>query len=436
MNTINNEILSAIDKINEVTMEAELSVINALCNEYEKSILILENYEGEDLSCFDIFQESVIMEDGSSKKQNIFKRMWNTIKALFHRFITFLKRKCGYVGLVIRMKKNPDEEVFCPLPLKKTYDSYNEFYKYIGKLSEFVNSFDPMDLDDAGKVNKFFYKKMYEMDISVQRPPKAETGELKDLMEEYERFDKGEQVIFDQRLIDAGDKKETVKAKMMNSNGFYSETEKLVSLKSIVENIEKLNKIRVDILKKAEELVKFFEKYDGVSPDNECIRDVLKYFSWYKGDIVDFIKCDTALERCLTTQFANFLKYSKKHKTENANNKSANNISRGSEFAQKHLLRDVFYDAVEFGNVRRVRIMMKNSMLVDPTFQQFHAMEKVAASMSGLYDEYDGKELIEDKSLWDDHYMDKMMVKVINNFSHERLDHLKRIVQHLRPVNK
>ena len=57
MNTINNEILSAIDKIETVTLESEMHVLTAICDAYEKSAVILENYEGEDLSCFDIFQE-------------------------------------------------------------------------------------------------------------------------------------------------------------------------------------------------------------------------------------------------------------------------------------------------------------------------------------------------------------------------------------------
>ena len=51
------EILSAIDKIDQVTMEAETRVISALIETYSKTCMILENYEGEDYSCFDIFQE-------------------------------------------------------------------------------------------------------------------------------------------------------------------------------------------------------------------------------------------------------------------------------------------------------------------------------------------------------------------------------------------
>lgn len=99
-------------------------------------------------------------------------------------------------------------------------------------------------------------------------------------------------------------------------------------------------------------------------------------------------------------------------------------------------LTNAFYEAVKSGNVRRVRIMMKNSLLVDPTFEEFNAMEKAAASMTGLYDEHDGKELVDDRSSWNDEYMNRVMVKVISNFSHERLDHLKEVVRYLRPVTK
>ena len=81
-------------------------------------------------------------------------------------------------------------------------------------------------------------------------------------------------------------------------------------------------------------------------------------------------------------------------------------------------------------------MMMQDSLLVDPTFTEFNAMEKAAASIVGLYDEHDGKELVEDRTLWNDDYMDKVMVKVLSNFSHERIDHLKEVIRYLRPVTK
>lgn len=97
-------------------------------------------------------------------------------------------------------------------------------------------------------------------------------------------------------------------------------------------------------------------------------------------------------------------------------------------------LTNAFYETVESGNVRRVRIMMKNSLLVDTTFAEFDAMEKAASKMAGLYDEHDGKELIEDRNLWNDDYMDKVMVELLSNFSHERIEHIKNVVRYLRPA--
>ncbi len=53
-------------------------------------------------------------------------------------------------------------------------------------------------------------------------------------------------------------------------------------------------------------------------------------------------------------------------------------------------LTGAFYEAMQSGNVVRVRIMMKNSLLSDPSFAEFAEMERAAASMAGLYDQYDG----------------------------------------------
>ena len=97
-------------------------------------------------------------------------------------------------------------------------------------------------------------------------------------------------------------------------------------------------------------------------------------------------------------------------------------------------LTNAFYEAVSSGNVQRVRIMMKNSMLVDPTFSEFNAMSNATCDLSGLYDIHDGRELNNNKSMWDDSYMDKLMVQVVGNFSHERVEHLKDVVKYLCPT--
>ena len=76
---------------------------------------------------------------------------------------------------------------------------------------------------------------------------------------------------------------------------------------------------------------------------------------------------------------------------------------------------NAFINAVEAGNVRSIRIMMKDSLLVDPTFAEFNQMEQYARNINGLYDEHDGRELKEDKTSWNDDYMNKLMVQVVGN---------------------
>jgi len=93
-----------------------------------------------------------------------------------------------------------------------------------------------------------------------------------------------------------------------------------------------------------------------------------------------------------------------------------------------------FRDAVSAGDIRGVRIMMKDSLLVDPSFNEFNEMNNLARSVSGLYEPHDKRDINEDTSTWNDGYMNKLMVQVVGNFSQKRIDHLKDVVRHLRPV--
>lgn len=92
-------------------------------------------------------------------------------------------------------------------------------------------------------------------------------------------------------------------------------------------------------------------------------------------------------------------------------------------------------NAAEKGDIKGLRIMMKNSLLVDRTFTEFSEMETLTQSISGLYDFHDGIKFETDKSAWDDEYMSKLMVEVVWNFSHERVAHLKEVVRYLRPTS-
>lgn len=97
-------------------------------------------------------------------------------------------------------------------------------------------------------------------------------------------------------------------------------------------------------------------------------------------------------------------------------------------------LTNAFNEAVNSGNIRRIRIMMKDSLLVDPTFKEFEEMEKKVKTIKGIYDTHDGRIFEHDDKKWDDNYMDKQMVQLVSNFSDERIKHIKDIVSHLRPI--
>lgn len=91
-----------------------------------------------------------------------------------------------------------------------------------------------------------------------------------------------------------------------------------------------------------------------------------------------------------------------------------------------------FQAALDNIEIRLVRIMLKNSLMADPTFTEFSEMLKLAEeSLNSLYDEHDGEVLINDNSQWNKDYMDTQMVNVIRNFSRERIELLKNICAHL-----
>ena len=95
-----------------------------------------------------------------------------------------------------------------------------------------------------------------------------------------------------------------------------------------------------------------------------------------------------------------------------------------------------FRNAVASNNVKDLRIMMKDSLFADLTFAEFEEMNSLAKNVPGLFDPHDGRNFETDRSSWNDAYMAKLMVQVVRNFSHERVTHLKEVIQYLRPVSR
>ncbi len=91
-----------------------------------------------------------------------------------------------------------------------------------------------------------------------------------------------------------------------------------------------------------------------------------------------------------------------------------------------------FAEAVESKRILRVRIMLKDLLLIDPTAAQFEEAEAYASSaLDGLYDGHNGEALNYNEAEWNEDYLNEQMVNVVDNFSKERIDLLKRMARRI-----
>lgn len=102
---LTDEIFSSIDSINDIMMESEMNVLSSLIDSYDKAMMIMENYSGEDMESFSIFQEAeesaVKSGDPTSnnsadakkgKDESFFKKVLMFIPRLIQHLIEFLKK--------------------------------------------------------------------------------------------------------------------------------------------------------------------------------------------------------------------------------------------------------------------------------------------------------------------------------------------------------
>lgn len=73
--------------------------------------------------------------------------------------------------------------------------------------------------------------------------------------------------------------------------------------------------------------------------------------------------------------------------------------------------------------------MLKDSLIVDPTFVQFNEMFAYAQQeLTGLLVPFDNGVLEDDRSKWDKDLMNAELVEIVNNFSVVRIEHLKKVI--------
>lgn len=93
------------------------------------------------------------------------------------------------------------------------------------------------------------------------------------------------------------------------------------------------------------------------------------------------------------------------------------------------MLSQEFLTTIRSKNLLRAKIMLKDSLIVDPTFAQFDEMLAYAKrELPDIFVPYDGEILENDRTKWNTDLMNTELVEIVNNFSNERICHLKKVI--------
>lgn len=117
MNQI-DKVLDSIDMVDDITLESTMAMVDSLFKTYEKSAIILENYEGDDLSSFSIFQEGEIMDNFKERGKGMSVLM--KILSALPRFV---------MAIIDKIKKNSHKGI------EKLEDTLNKMPEKIKRFS-------------------------------------------------------------------------------------------------------------------------------------------------------------------------------------------------------------------------------------------------------------------------------------------------------------
>ena len=124
---IKSQILDAIDDINLITSECEYNTICEMYNSYDKAAMILEYYEGEDVSSFNVFDDthSFYQESSVSDKMKKSGAKYNTLM----KILTFIPRliKALFETISEKLKKTKPSKELQQSP-KETKEAFVEIF--------------------------------------------------------------------------------------------------------------------------------------------------------------------------------------------------------------------------------------------------------------------------------------------------------------------
>lgn len=94
-NTIRTDVMDAISNIDDVVTESDLSVISSMIESFDKASVILENYNGDDVEMFNIFQEAAEEKKNPLKEDTWWKTILYFIPNLVGLIISKIKKLFG-----------------------------------------------------------------------------------------------------------------------------------------------------------------------------------------------------------------------------------------------------------------------------------------------------------------------------------------------------
>lgn len=88
---------------------------------------------------------------------------------------------------------------------------------------------------------------------------------------------------------------------------------------------------------------------------------------------------------------------------------------------------------VQSGDLLRVRSSLIDYLIIDRSFQKFDEALDFALHSLPVLQEHDGEVFEEDSGQWDKRYLNFQKAALMNNFSEERIQHLKQVIRAVMP---
>lgn len=92
-----------------------------------------------------------------------------------------------------------------------------------------------------------------------------------------------------------------------------------------------------------------------------------------------------------------------------------------------------FEEAVYAGKKLKIRIMLKDSLLVDRSFEQFNQMVHYAEDRGVELWDVDSGSFPMDRSNWSTEKLNEELVELVSNFSRSRVNYIKAMIKELYP---